>query len=134
MSLVPESSQGASTTSSEKTVVLVTAVHEIQSTYGASLKSRPFTAIQIDITLRNDPEHRFYGIDGEACRTSKAALNMGASCQRFRNAADGIKVVAFNPGWCLSNLTGEQGREWRIKGGARDPNRLLHVDCGILPW
>lgn len=121
--------------------------------------SRPYviyvSSSQGSITLRNDPEHKFYSIDAEAYRTSKAALNMVASCQRFRYAVDGIKVVAFNPGWCLSNLTGEEGREWQVKAGARDPkepanalvevvlgkrdsdiekNGLLHVDGGVLPW
>ncbi|KAH7244584.1 putative short chain dehydrogenase/reductase [Fusarium redolens] len=110
---------------------------------------------QGSISLRLNPDHQFHRIQGDAYRTSKAALNMVAACQRYNYADAGIKVVAFNPGWCLSNLTGEQGREWRIKGGARDPkepavalveivngkrdidienNGLVHVDGGVLPW
>ncbi|KAH6866087.1 putative short chain dehydrogenase/reductase [Thelonectria olida] len=110
---------------------------------------------QGSITLRLDPNHQFRNIQGEAYRTSKAALNMVAACHRYNLTDKGIKVVAFNPGWCLSNLTGEQGRQWRIKGGARDPkepalaiveiiegkrdvdiekNGLVHVDGGVMPW
>jgi NAD(P)-dependent dehydrogenase (short-subunit alcohol dehydrogenase family) len=110
---------------------------------------------QGSISLRLNPEHEFYKIAGESYRVSKAALNMVAACHRFSYAGDGIKVAAFNPGWCMSNLTGEQGREWRLKGGARDPkepadvladiamgikdediarNGMLHVDGGVLPW
>ncbi|KAF5549109.1 short chain dehydrogenase [Fusarium mexicanum] len=110
---------------------------------------------QGSISLRLNPEHEFYKIQGDSYRTSKAALNMLAACQRYNYADAGITVVSFNPGWCLSNLTGEQGREWRIKGGARDPkepaialveivtgqrdsdieaNGLVHVDGGVLPW
>ncbi|KAM0540846.1 hypothetical protein ACHAPJ_013478, partial [Fusarium lateritium] len=110
---------------------------------------------QGSISLRLNPDHQFHQIQGDSYHTSKAALNMVAACQRYNYADAGIKVVAFNPGWCLSNLTGEQGREWRIKGGARDPkepavalveivngkrdtdiesNGLVHVDGGVLPW
>jgi NAD(P)-dependent dehydrogenase (short-subunit alcohol dehydrogenase family) len=110
---------------------------------------------QGSISLRLNPSHQFHRIQGDSYRTSKAALNMVAACQRYNYADAGIKVVAFNPGWCLSNLTGEQGRECRIKGGARDPkepavalveivngkrnidienNDLVHVDGGVLPW
>ncbi|KAI3573108.1 putative short chain dehydrogenase/reductase [Fusarium oxysporum f. sp. albedinis] len=110
---------------------------------------------QGSVSLRLNPEYEFYRVEGDSYRTSKAALNMLAACQRYNFADAGIRVVPFNPGWCLSNLTGEQGREWRVKGGARDPkepavalvelvtgkrdsdidaNGLADVDGGVLPW
>ncbi|RMZ84681.1 hypothetical protein DV737_g893, partial [Chaetothyriales sp. CBS 132003] len=106
------------------------------------------------ITKRLDPEFKFAQIRGESYRMSKAALNMLAACHRH-NYADWCKVLAFNPGWCVSNLSGEKGREMRIKGGARDPqepagvlvdivtgkrdediakNGMVDVDGGVLPW
>ncbi|GAP85001.1 putative short chain dehydrogenase [Rosellinia necatrix] len=110
---------------------------------------------QGSITERLDPEAQFRGIRGDHYRMSKAALNMLAACHRYNFAGWGCKVVAFNPGWCVSNLTGEKGREMRIKGGARDPkdpavaiadiilgkrgedvekNGMVDVDGGVIPW
>ncbi|KAK6955987.1 hypothetical protein Daesc_003634 [Daldinia eschscholtzii] len=107
------------------------------------------------ITARLDPEYKFRNIRGDVYRMSKAALNMLAACHRFNYAEWGCKVAAFNPGWCITNLTGEKGREMRIKGGARDPkepaaalvdivlgkrdvdlekNGMVDLDGGVLPW
>ncbi|EEA25013.1 hypothetical protein TMatcc_008116 [Talaromyces marneffei ATCC 18224] len=106
------------------------------------------------ITTRLDPTFKFDKLRGESYRMSKAALNMLAACHR-RNYEDWCKVAAFNPGWCVSNLSGPQGYEMRKKGGARDPkepalelanvvlgkrdediakNGMLDIDGGILPW
>ncbi|KAF3070577.1 3-keto-steroid reductase [Daldinia childiae] len=110
---------------------------------------------QGSVTTRLDPEYEYRNIRGDPYRMSKAALNMLAACHRFNFAEWGCKVLAFNPGWCVSNLTGEKGREMRLKGGARDPkepataladivlgkrdadiekNGMVHLDGGILPW
>ncbi|KAI1480824.1 putative short chain dehydrogenase/reductase [Daldinia eschscholtzii] len=107
------------------------------------------------ITARLDPEYKFRNIRGDVYRMSKAALNMLAACHRFNYAEWGCKVAAFNPGWCITNLTGEKGREMRIKGGARDPkepaaalvdivlgkrdvdlekNGMVDLEGGVLPW
>ncbi|KAG4220256.1 hypothetical protein PC116_g31265 [Phytophthora cactorum] len=107
------------------------------------------------ITARLDPEYKFRNIRGDVYRMSKAALNMLAAGHRFNYAEGGCKVAAFNPGWCITNLTGEKGREMRIKGGARDPkepaaalvdivlgkrdvdlkkNGMVDLDGGVLPW
>lgn len=107
------------------------------------------------ITNRLDPEFKFKAIRGDPYRMSKAALNMLAACNRYNFAEWGCKVLAFDPGWCVSNLTGEKGREMRVKGGARDPkepaaaladivlgkrdgdiekNGLVDVDGGVGPW
>lgn len=80
---------------------------------------------------------------------------MLAACHRYNYAEWGCKVLAFNPGWCVSNLTGEKGRKMRLKMGARDPkepaealvdiiqggrdddiakNGMVDVDGGVLPW
>ncbi|KAH8701040.1 putative short chain dehydrogenase/reductase [Talaromyces proteolyticus] len=106
------------------------------------------------VTKRLDPTFKFDKIRGEPYRMSKSALNMLAACHRH-NYADWCKVLAFNPGWCVSNLSGPQGREMRKKGGARDPkepalvladvvlgkrdediakNGMVDVDGGVLPW
>lgn len=110
---------------------------------------------QGSVTSRLDPEYEYRNIRGDSYRMSKAALNMLAACHRFNFAEWGCKVLAFNPGWCVSNLTGEKGREMRLKGGARDPkepaaaladivlgkrdadiekNGMVDLDGGILPW
>lgn len=110
---------------------------------------------QGSVTQRLNPEYEFRQIRGDHYRMSKAALNMLAGCHRYNFADWGCKVLAFNPGWCVSNLTGEKGREMRIKGGARDPkdpaialvgivlgkrdadiemNGMVDLDGGVLPW
>ncbi|KAG8170294.1 hypothetical protein KVR01_001039 [Diaporthe batatas] len=107
------------------------------------------------VTNRLDPEFPFRQIRGEPYRMSKAALNMLAACHRYNFAEWGCKVLAFNPGWCVSNLTGAKGREMRQKGGARDPkepakaltdivlgnrdadiekNGMVDIDGGVGPW
>ncbi|KAK8113408.1 NAD(P)-binding protein [Apiospora sp. TS-2023a] len=106
------------------------------------------------ITNRLDPDFKHKAIRGETYRMSKSALNMLAACHRY-NYADWCKVLAFNPGWCISDLTGPQGREMRIQGGARDPkeaalallevvrgnrdadiarNGMVDIEGGISPW
>ncbi|KAI0871213.1 putative short chain dehydrogenase/reductase [Hypoxylon argillaceum] len=110
---------------------------------------------QGSVSLRLDPDYKFREIRGDHYRMSKAALNMLAGCHRYNFAEWGCKVLAFNPGWCISNLTGEKGREMRIKLGARDPkdpamalvdvvlgkrdadiekNGMVDLDGGVLPW
>lgn len=107
------------------------------------------------ITNRLDPGFAFRQIRGEPYRMSKAALNMLAACHRYNYAEWGCRVLAFNPGWCVSNLTGPKGREMRQKGGARDPkepakaltdivlgkrdadiekNGMVDIDGGVGPW
>ncbi|KAI2601742.1 putative short chain dehydrogenase/reductase [Hypoxylon sp. NC1633] len=110
---------------------------------------------QGSVTQRLDPNYKYYHLRGDAYRVSKAALNMLAACHRYNFAEWGCRVLAFNPGWCVTNLTGEKGREMRIKGGARDPkepaaalvdivqgkrdtdiekNGIIDLDGGVLPW
>ncbi|KAI1744420.1 putative short chain dehydrogenase/reductase [Xylaria scruposa] len=110
---------------------------------------------QGSITQRLDPDFKFRELRGESYRVTKAALNMLAACHRYNFREWNCKVLAFNPGWCITNLTGEKGREMRAKGGARDPkepalglvdivlgkrdadiakNGMVDTDGGILPW
>ncbi|KAI0885029.1 putative short chain dehydrogenase/reductase [Annulohypoxylon maeteangense] len=110
---------------------------------------------QGSITKRLDPNFEHRAIRGESYRMSKAALNMLVACHRYNYAEWGCRVLAFNPAWCVTNLTGEQGREMRLKGGARNPrepaaalvdivlgrrdgdiemNGMVDVDGGVLPW
>lgn len=110
---------------------------------------------QGSVTRRLDPEEPHRMARGETYRMSKAALNMLAACHRYNYAEWGCRVAAFNPGFCVSNLTGEKGREMRIEWGARDAkepalalvdvvagkrdadiekNGMVDVDGGILPW
>ncbi|KAI0508970.1 putative short chain dehydrogenase/reductase [Xylaria bambusicola] len=110
---------------------------------------------QGSISERLNPEYKYREIRGDHYRMSKAALNMLSACHRYNYADWGCRVLAFNPGWCVSNLTGEKGREMRIKLGARDPkdpaialvdvvfgkrdadiekNGLVDLDGGVRPW
>ena len=110
---------------------------------------------QGSITNRLDPTHKAYKTRGDYYRMSKTALNMLAACHKFNFAEWGCKVCAFNPGFCVTNLTGEAGRAMRIQHGARDPqdaadalvkvvtgkrdadiakSGMVDVDGGMLPW
>ncbi|KAI0427104.1 putative short chain dehydrogenase/reductase [Xylaria sp. FL1042] len=110
---------------------------------------------QGSVTERLNPEYKSRQIRGDHYRMSKAALNMLAACHRYNYADWSCRVLAFNPGWCVSNLTGERGREMRIKAGARNPkdpaialvdivlgkrdadiekNGMVDLDGGVLPW
>ncbi|KAI0384763.1 putative short chain dehydrogenase/reductase [Hypomontagnella monticulosa] len=107
------------------------------------------------ITARLDPNYPWREVRGDHYRMSKAALNMMSACHRYNYADWGCKVLAFNPGFCVTNLTGEKGREMRVKLGARDPkdpaaalvdivlgkrdgdiekNGMVDLDGGVLAW
>ncbi|KAI1347818.1 putative short chain dehydrogenase/reductase [Xylaria sp. FL0043] len=121
--------------------------------------SKPYiiyvSSSQGSITSRLDPEYEHRHTRGDHYRMSKAALNMLAACHRYNYAEWGCRVLAFNPGFCISNLSGEEGREMRIKRGARDPkepamalvdivlgkrdgdiekNGMVDLDGGVRPW
>lgn len=110
---------------------------------------------QGSITQRLNPDYPHSKVRGDHYRVSKAALNMYVACARYNYAEWGCAVVAFNPGWCITNLTGEDGRKVRAELGARDPrdpalaivdivegkrdedmkkNGMLDVDGGMVPW
>lgn len=110
---------------------------------------------QGSVTKRLDPDYEYRDVRGDHYRMSKAALNMLAACQRYNYADWGCRVLAFNPGFCVSNLTGEKDRETRLKLGARHPadpanslvdivmgkrdadiekNGMVDLDGGVLPW
>lgn len=110
---------------------------------------------QGSITHRLDPSYQWYRIRGDTYRMSKAALNMLAACHKYNFAEWGCKVCAFNPGFCVTNLTGEAGRVRRIEHGARDAqdaayalvdvvtgkrdadiekSGIVDLDGGVLPW
>ncbi|KAJ7257952.1 putative short chain dehydrogenase/reductase [Mycena haematopus] len=106
-------------------------------------------------TLRLDPEAPHREVRGDTYRMSKAAMNMLAACHKYNFAEWGCRVCSFNPGFCVTNLTGEKGREMRIKHGARSPkdpamalvdivlgkrdadiekNGIVDLDGGVKPW
>ncbi|KAH8646177.1 putative short chain dehydrogenase/reductase [Xylariales sp. PMI_506] len=110
---------------------------------------------QGSISRRLDKSYKHVNIRGDHYRMSKSALNMLAACHRHNFAEWGCKVASFNPGFCVSNLTGEAGRKLRIENGARDPrdpavalvkvvtgqrdedfekSGIMDLDGGILPW
>lgn len=110
---------------------------------------------QGSVTMRLDPQYPHRQVRGDTYRMSKSAVNMLAACHRYNFAEWGCKVLSFDPGFCVSNLTGAKGREMRIKMGARDPkdpavalvdivlgkrdeeigkNGMLNLDGGVLPW
>ena len=110
---------------------------------------------QGSIASRLDPNYQYKQIRGNPYRMSKAALNMLAACHKFDFAEWGCKVCAFNPGYTVTNLTGEAGRAVRIQNGARNPkdaanalvdvvtgrrdddiekSGMLDLDGGMMPW
>lgn len=110
---------------------------------------------QGSITRKLEPNNPGASLPGEHYRASKAALNMMAACQRYSYKSWGARVCAFNPGFCVTNLTGEKGVQTRIDNGARpakdaadalvdvimgkrdtdfEKNGMIDLDGGILPW
>lgn len=110
---------------------------------------------QGSVTRKLDPTNPYAKLPGEHYRASKSAMNMMAACQRTSYKEWGCRVCAFNPGFCVTNLTGEKGRQVRIDNGARpakdaadalveiilgkrdedfEKNGMFDVDGGLLPW
>ncbi|EOO03848.1 putative short chain dehydrogenase protein [Phaeoacremonium minimum UCRPA7] len=110
---------------------------------------------QGSISNRLDPAYKYYKARGDHYRMSKSALNMLSACHRVNYAEFGFKVCAFNPGFCVTNLTGERGRMMRIEHGARDSrdaavalvgvvigkrdadiekSGIVDLDGGVIPW
>ncbi|KAI0403076.1 putative short chain dehydrogenase/reductase [Xylaria palmicola] len=110
---------------------------------------------QGSITNRLDPTSPGYHVPGEYYRASKAALNMLSACHRVNFGGWGCKVCAFNPDFCVTNLTGEGDRDFRKNNGARDArdaalalvevvggkrdedltkSGIVHLDGGVIPW
>ncbi|KAK6086319.1 short-chain dehydrogenase [Seiridium cupressi] len=110
---------------------------------------------QGSITRKLDPTNPFASLPGNHYRASKSALNMMAACQRYSYKEWGCRVCAFNPGFCVTNLTGEKGRQMRIENGARpasdaadalvdvilgkrnvdfEKNGMIDLDGEVLPW
>lgn len=104
------------------------------------------------IALRLDDSFPYSKLPATAYRVSKAALNMLAACHTVEFREWGCKVWAFDPGYVVTNLTGEADRErrkalgaessevsarelLRIVTGERDGEvgRHVHKD-GVYPW
>ncbi|KAK9239232.1 hypothetical protein V1525DRAFT_398902 [Lipomyces kononenkoae] len=113
------------------------------------------SSTQGSVTLRLDQHYEYFHIRGNEYRMSKSALNMLAACHKIDFAEWGCKVCAFNPGFMVTNLTGQEGRARRIQHGARDPrvaakaladvvqgrrdddiekNGMVDLDGGVEPW
>ncbi len=73
------------------------------------------------IEMRGNESLKYYKIPAVSYRMSKAALNMLAMCHHVEYKDKGVKVFAFNPGFVVTNLTGEADRQNRIRNGAGDP-------------
>ncbi|OWT43009.1 short chain dehydrogenase [Pochonia chlamydosporia 170] len=105
------------------------------------------------INGRLDPNDPTYGINSDAYRMSKAALNMATACMYANYKVWGAKVWAYCPGYAITNLTGEGDRGRREETGAvsssvsaagivdivdgkKDSHvgRFLQVGGRILPW
>ncbi|KAK9366908.1 hypothetical protein V1509DRAFT_654352 [Lipomyces kononenkoae] len=110
---------------------------------------------QGSISLRLDPSYEYFQIKGNEYRMSKSALNMLAACHKVDFAEWGCKVCAFNPGFMVTNLTGEEGRARRIQSGARNAREaadalvdvvqggrdgdieksgIVDLDGGVIAW
>ncbi|KAI8944915.1 putative short chain dehydrogenase/reductase [Xylaria longipes] len=87
---------------------------------------------QGSIANRLDPTYKWYKLRGDYYRMSKAAVNMLSACHRVNYAEWGCKVCAFNPDFCLTNLTGERGYEMRKQWGARDPKDAAGALVGLV--
>ncbi|KAH8198747.1 hypothetical protein TruAng_007111 [Truncatella angustata] len=102
------------------------------------------------IAWRCDPNSKNYDVPSTQYRMSKAALNMMTACQSYELKEHDIKVLAFNPGYTITELFGpvelrrEQGA-WEadvpgkscanIIAGDRDNEirQMIEVD-GVVPW
>ena len=70
------------------------------------------------LALAEDEGWKYSKIPATFYRMSKAALNMLTVCQHRDLKGEGFRVFAFNPGFTVSGLSGEEGREMRKKAGA----------------
>jgi NAD(P)-dependent dehydrogenase (short-subunit alcohol dehydrogenase family) len=64
-----------------------------------------------------DPAAPSYHVEHNAYRMSKAALNMLTASQNKEMKEFGCKVWSFCPGFVITNLTGEEDRQWRKDTG-----------------
>jgi NAD(P)-dependent dehydrogenase (short-subunit alcohol dehydrogenase family) len=104
------------------------------------------------IALRLDASYPYSALPATTYRVSKAALNMLAACHAMEFKEWGCKVWAFDPGFVITNLTGEADRGRRRKQGAEssevsarallrivvgerdgEVGRHVHKD-GVHPW
>jgi NAD(P)-dependent dehydrogenase (short-subunit alcohol dehydrogenase family) len=106
------------------------------------------------INRRADRGYIYDAIDAMAYRMSKSALNMLAVCytkyaESWRTPA---KVWCYDPGFCVTDLTGPEDRQNRVENGARSSevgalgllpiirgerdadSRKMINDSGVLPW
>ncbi|KAM0275014.1 hypothetical protein ACHAQH_007663 [Verticillium albo-atrum] len=72
------------------------------------------------VTQRMDKTIGEYHVAGEVYRMSKAAMNMMTASQAFQYKTweHPAKTWAFNPGYVVTNLTGEGNRQTRVTNGA----------------
>jgi NAD(P)-dependent dehydrogenase (short-subunit alcohol dehydrogenase family) len=66
---------------------------------------------------RSDPTAQSYQVPWNDYRMSKAALNMLTAIQYKEFQEFGCKVWAFCPGFVVTNLSGEEDRQWRVDSG-----------------
>jgi NAD(P)-dependent dehydrogenase (short-subunit alcohol dehydrogenase family) len=69
------------------------------------------------ISERSDPSGKSYHVPSNDYRMSKAAFNMLTAIQNKEFKEFGCKVWAFCPGFVVTNLTGEDDRQWRTDMG-----------------
>lgn len=69
------------------------------------------------VANRFNPKSTSYFATWDAYRMSKAALNMATACQYKELKEFGCKVWAFCPGFVITNLSGEEDRQWRKDNG-----------------
>lgn len=100
------------------------------------------------INRRLDPSSPIYKVQEMQYRASKAALNMITACQSVEYAPDGIKVLAYDPGFTVSNLgpynTAENGAKPAseavmplidvLEGKRDDEDAMFLHNTGSYPW
>ncbi|KAI9728787.1 MAG: hypothetical protein M1834_007173 [Cirrosporium novae-zelandiae] len=84
------------------------------------------------LSLKSDPSTPHNTEPHMAYRISKAAVNMMTICYAQDLAKDGIKVFAVCPGYVVTNLSGEEDRENRVKRGAGSSEVSAETILGVV--
>lgn len=84
------------------------------------------------ITNRATPGSDSYHVPYYPYRMSKAAMNMMSTCQYYEMKEWGAKIWAYCPGYVVTDLTGKEDREFRIRNGAESPETSARGILEIL--
>lgn len=100
------------------------------STRGAGKRVINMTSDLGSVSARWDATHALYHSPFEEYRISKAALNMARACAAYELGKKGVRVVAFNPGYTATDLTGD--KEARQSRGARSVEEVADALVAVV--